>query len=290
MRVATVSTADYSLLKAVRSTLVEADEALLCVAFVSDAGVNLLKKELTSLGANARLLATTVFGTTTATALNTAAKLKVQVKVLNPRATSTYHPKAYIARRAQEAAAVVGSANMTGGLVNNVELATLLQGRVGEDALHDAWAWSEELWHNEQSEIWVPKAEPGPVGVEQFHDDLYQLVGAEVAREPVFRVPDPGHVAQGRPRGGADAHRDVHRHRANIATERTAHMGNGAEPVPAWMFNLAWDYLRRHGRLSYSILLNELHVFRSDAVLAVLGRLPSVRVVSRRPVEVGWRE
>lgn len=42
-----VSTADQSLLRGVRATLEESDDALLCVAFVHSRGVHLIERELT---------------------------------------------------------------------------------------------------------------------------------------------------------------------------------------------------------------------------------------------------
>lgn len=56
MDVATVTTADHGLLRAVRTVLAEADEALLCVAFVQERGLRLLEKELE--GRQARRAAT----------------------------------------------------------------------------------------------------------------------------------------------------------------------------------------------------------------------------------------
>ena len=280
MDVSTVSTADHSLLRGVRSTLTQADEALLCVAFASEAGVNLLRKEFSQLGGNTRLLATTVFGRGTPPALNAAVKRGVQVKVLNPGASSTYHPKLNLGRGDHGAAAVVGSANLTGGLVNNVEVAALLQGNPQDTALRDAWSWAEKLWSDDRSEVWIPR-EPGVKDVERFHSDLYKLIKREVAREPVFMTlgskPKENRVVELTPT------------EMYIATARSMQSGTGAEPVPAWMINLAWDYLRQHGSLSNPYLLNELRVHRSSAVLAVLARLPLIEQVGRSPITLEWR-
>lgn len=67
MEVRTVTTSDRSLLHAVRSTLDQAQEAFLCVAFVQERGLHLLERELEGLQrrkAPARLLVTTTFQTT----------------------------------------------------------------------------------------------------------------------------------------------------------------------------------------------------------------------------------
>ena len=72
MEVATVTTSDRSLLRAVRTTLDKAEEAFLCVAFVQEKGLHLLEKELDGLRlrkAHVRLLVTTTFQTTNASAL-----------------------------------------------------------------------------------------------------------------------------------------------------------------------------------------------------------------------------
>jgi len=66
MRVDTVTTKDNSLLHAVRTALLSAGDAFFCVAFVQEAGLRLIEKELDALhdrGARSRLLVTTTFGT-----------------------------------------------------------------------------------------------------------------------------------------------------------------------------------------------------------------------------------
>ncbi|MCA1681491.1 MAG: hypothetical protein LC777_22365, partial [Actinobacteria bacterium] len=66
-----------------RRVLDGADEALLGVAFVQQRGVNLLERELATLG-HGRLVATTVFGATTVQGLETARTRGLGVRVLNP--------------------------------------------------------------------------------------------------------------------------------------------------------------------------------------------------------------
>jgi hypothetical protein len=79
-----------------------------------------------------QLLVTTTFGTSTAAALSVAYDAGVDVRVLNPRGV-TYHPKVYVGRRDDRVSVVVGSANLTSGLVKNVEAAVLLSPRRGVD-------------------------------------------------------------------------------------------------------------------------------------------------------------
>jgi len=42
------------------------------------------------------------------------------------------------------------------------------------------------------------------------------------------------------------------------------------------MFNLAWERIRTHGTLTNDELLNDMRVYRSSAVCAILARLPAV--------------
>ncbi len=123
MDVRTVTTSDRSLLHAVRSTLDRAEEAFLCVAFVQERGLHLLERELETLQrrkAPVRLLVTTTFQTTSPSALAMASGLGLDVRVLNP-GSGTFHPKLYLGASSTTSSAVIGSANLTGGLVTNFE-------------------------------------------------------------------------------------------------------------------------------------------------------------------------
>jgi hypothetical protein len=51
---------------------------------------------------------------------------------------STYHPKLYLGRKAGQLEAVIGSANLTGGLWTNVEAAVSLRGHASDVPLHRA--------------------------------------------------------------------------------------------------------------------------------------------------------
>jgi hypothetical protein len=113
-------------LAAVRHVLDGADEALLGVAFVQQRGVNLIERQLGSLGARP-LVTTTVFGSTTSQGLDAARAGGLGVRVLNP-ARGIFHPKLYLARHGGQIAAAVGSANLTRGLVANVQVVALIRG------------------------------------------------------------------------------------------------------------------------------------------------------------------
>jgi hypothetical protein len=87
--------------------------------------------------------------------------------------------------------------------------------------------------------------------------------------------------------------------RRNLVCERTPHglymetgssrgAGKGPQEIPAWMFNLAWEYLQTHGELTNAHLLNELRVHRSSAVCAILARLPGVEQMPGPVIRLRW--
>ncbi|MBI1944638.1 MAG: hypothetical protein HYS27_03020 [Deltaproteobacteria bacterium] len=261
---------DHNLLRGIRSTLHDADEAILCVAFASSAGVHLLRRELEPLRARqgAMLLVTSVFGTTKPEALHLARDAGVDVRVINP-SKGTFHPKLYLARRGDRISAVVGSANLTGGLVNNVEMAIRMQGEMRERELALLLAWARELWSSSDAIGWTDDGARPPA--EPLSAELFALIDAALAGDPVVRTLGTGAV--------------------NLVVERTPHglyvetgrsraRGVGAELVPGWMIELAWDYLRAHGSLTNKLLLDKdgLNVKRSSFVCALLARLPGVEV------------
>ena len=281
MEVATVTTSDRSLLHAVRAALTSADEAFLCVAFVQEKGIHLVEKELESLRrrkARSRLLVTTTFQTTSASALSMASALGLEVRILNPGAGRTFHPKLYLGCSRAGASAVIGSANLTGGLATNFEAAVALRGSREDVPLARAWEWAEVLWADERVVPWTPQVSE-PVE-EEFDPELYRALVVEIARNPVFmtlgRSPRPNRVV------------DWSRVGVQVETERSRGRGRGTEEIPAWMFNLAWDRLRTHGQLSNTVLLNDLRVHRSSAVCAMLARVPGVELGSALPIVLRW--
>lgn len=282
MHVETVTTSDRSLLHAVRLTLDHAAEAFLCVAFVQEKGLHLLQKELEGLrdrGARRRLLVTTTFQTTSPSALSMASALGLEVRVLNPGSGRTFHPKLYLGSNRADAHAVIGSANLTGGLATNLEAAIALRGSREDAPVARAWEWAETLWSDERVEPWIPHA--AERAEEPFDAALLAALAAEVRLEPVFMTlgphPRPNRVVELTPV-------EIH-----IETERSRERAGGAEAVPAWMFNLAWERLRTHGTLSNSMLHNDLRVHRSSAVCAILARLPHIERVPGREIVLRWR-
>ena len=280
VQVETVTTSDGSLLAAVRTTLGAANEALLCVAFVQERGLQLLRRELEALRrrqARTRLLVTTTFGTTPAAALSLATRLGAEVRVLNPGARRTYHPKLYLGQGAGTARAVIGSANLTGGLYANLEAAVALEGDRGEPPIARAWDWADALWEDPRGVPW--EAAGTAPGEEAFAPGLYRGLQAAVRRDPVF-------LTLGRGRENRVV--ELTPLEVRVETARSLARTGGGEPVPAWMFNLAWERLRTHGTLSSTELLKVLRVHRSTAVCAILARLPQIAVVPGKAIVLRW--
>ena len=281
MEVQTASTADGSLLRAVRRTLGDADEALLTVAFVREAGVHLLSQQLQRLGRRGRLVATT-FGSTSPSALSMAQGLGVHLKTLNPGGSGSYHPKAYLGRwNDGRAAAVIGSANLTSGLVGNVEVGTAIWGTLDDAPLADAWTWAERVWDDPRAEVWTPPALGEVIATPSFEPQLLTLLRTEVAREPLFLTLT---------RGNPNRVTEVTPHGIYIETDASRAKGRPPQEVPSWMFELAWETLRARGQVTQQEVLNELNIKRSAAVCAVLARLPAVDVVREgRGTALVWR-
>jgi hypothetical protein len=270
--VETVTAAGFGLLEAVRSTLASADEALLCVAFAHERGVRLLGKELEAAerrGARTRLLVTTAFDRsgTTAGALAVARGLGMEVRIHN-HAGGTFHPKLYLGATGNEARAVIGSANLTAGLACNVEVGVALTGSRTDRSLARAWEVGETLWSDARSEVWDVRA--ADVGGEEIEPRLYAALVNEQRRNPIFVTlgpnPRPNRVVE------------ITASEVLVATERSKRERTGPQSVPAWMLNLAWEFLRTRGALSNTVLLNQLRVHRSSAVCALLARVPGVAV------------
>lgn len=282
MQVETVTAAGFGLLEAVRGTLAFADHSLLCVAFAHERGVRLIGKELEAAhrrGSSARLLVTTAFdrGGTTAEALVAARSYGVEVRVHN-HAGGTYHPKLYLGAAGAGARAVIGSANLTAGLACNVEVGVALSGARADAALERAWAVGEALWDDARSEPWESLAAEAPA--EEIAPELLAALARARRADPVFRTlgpkPKPNRIVEVTPS------------EVWVETERTTRERTGPQPVPAWMLNLAWEYLRTRGELSNALLLDTLRVHRSSAVCAMLARLPGVRVAPGPGIRLVW--
>lgn len=267
MEITTITTQGANtLLAGVRSALDGADSALLCVAFVQAAGVHLLRRQIEGLASSTRLLLTTVFSQSSS-ALSMAQGLGTSVSTLNP-GSGTFHPKVYLARRGLDSVAVIGSANLTGGLVSNVEAAVMLRGTIADEPILAAWQFAEALWSDPRRRPWTSAG--ALVEEETFDPALYALLQAVIdANHGLFATLD-----KGRPnRVTAATHTGLY-----VETDASKAKGNKPQLIPAWMFTLAWEYLRAHGRLTNRYLLAQdgLNVKRSSAVCAILARLPGV--------------
>jgi hypothetical protein len=104
---------------------------------------------------------------------------------------------------------------------------------------------------------------------EVFAPGLWTFLEREVRREPVFLTLGP----QRKPNRVTDLTPEA----LYVETERSRARSQ-QEEIPAWMFNLAWEYLKTHRELSNRELLDELRVHRSSAVCAILARHPAIEV------------
>ena len=265
-----------SLLPALRTSTAAASELLWCVAFVRSAGVHMLAKELRQVPGRKRLLATGAFGGVGSdAALAHAHELGLEVRVLN-LGGGTYHPKIYLFD-GTERQAFVGSANLTGGLISNVEGAVRLDSGSPE-ALADVWELGEELWEHPNGSAWAPAAQTH--ATESMSEQLFQALLLTIPEGSVVET-----LADHRSNHVAVLSPDA----IWVETEKTRALGTGAQPVPGWMLQLAYDRLRSHGTLTNADLLNQLRVHRSSFVCAALAELPDVAVLRRSPITLGWR-
>jgi HKD family nuclease len=264
--------APHRLLDGVRRAIGGADEAILCVAFASRAGVALVENELRALAEKKRvsLLVTTTFGTTTPAALARAAELGVDVRVLNPSG-GTYHPKVYLGRHDDQVRAVVGSANLTGGLVSNIEFATLLEGEMQARELAITLEWTRDLWSSSKA----LEIDRGQVEEECFSPEVFAMIREVVAADPVVRT-----LKDGKPNRIVDVSDEA----VYVETNRSKERGGRPKLIPAWMIMVAWDVLRARGSMEESLLTNkelveDFQIHRSSFVLALLARFPGVVAV-----------
>lgn len=108
-----------------------------------------------------------------------------------------------------------------------------------------------------------------------FDDDLFDRIAAALDGIDVIET-----LSLKRPNWIAS----VDRTGVWVETERSKARGSGAQRVPAWMFVVAWERLRKNGSLSQIELLNDLNVKRSAFVCTLLAQFPDVVVVQDRPV------
>lgn len=279
MHVDAITSPGSALVTALRAVLAEADDALLCVAFAQARGVHLIAREVAELSrrGRARVLVTTTLGATSDVALAALRDAGAAVRVLNPGG-STYHPKVYLGRNGSRVSAVLGSANLTSGLVANVEAATILRGTANEHPIAALWSWGETLWADPRGAPW--SAEPIERD-EEIEPELLLALSAVASAKPVVytlgAAPRPNRIA------------DVNASGVWVETDRSLERESGAQVVSPRMLNLAWDVLRARGKLTNREMLDELRIHRSSFVCAILAELPGVTVTSKRPIELAYR-
>jgi hypothetical protein len=223
--------------------------------------------------ARGRLVTTTVFGSTTSQGLSTAQRGGLGVRILNP-SRGTFHPKLYVARHGAQIAAAVGSANLTSGLVANVEAGAVLRGSSGEPQLRALWELAESWWAHPAAVAWSPETVVAPKEI--LAPELLAGITAALAEDRVVRT-----LADGNPNWV----REITADGVWVETEKSRKQGRPAQLVEAWMIQIAWEWLRAHGRLTARFLVatDGLNVKRSSFVCALLARLPEVTLVSTRP-------
>ena len=155
MQVSIVTAPSGTYLAAVRQVLSTASDALVCVAFAQSRGVHLIEEELRGIHGRgkARMVVTTTLGMSSAAALSAVQGCRTELRVLNPGG-ATYHPKVFLGRAGRSMRAVVGSANLTSGLVANVEAGIALDGTTHDATLNDLWSWAEGVWRDPRAEGW----------------------------------------------------------------------------------------------------------------------------------------
>lgn len=110
-----------------------------------------------------------------------------------------------------------------------------------------------------------------------FQDDLFALLRAHLpSDDPVLTL------GANRPNWIVAVETDG----LLVETERSRSTESGPQPVPAWMFDAAWQRLTSRGRLTHAELLStdDLNVKRSSFVCAALACLPGVDIASTRPI------
>jgi hypothetical protein len=156
----------------------------------------------------------------------------------------------------------------------------VLCGTVEDPPIADCWQLAEGLWAHPAARDWTAIEEIVPD--DELDPDMLRLLRIAV---PVGSVVST--LREGRPNVVVD----ITEHGVYVETGRSRTRQAGAQLVPAWMLQIAWEYLKRYGELSNRYLLADdgLNVKRSSAVCALLARLPVVEVASTRPIVLRLR-
>ncbi len=268
---------DGNLLNEMRRVFDNSQKALLCVAFINRMGVALLESELSGVGRSGRILLTTVFGDTTKTALQALHKHGFKIKILN-LSPGTYHPKIYITESKFFKTAAIGSANLTSGLIKNVEAMTVLRGSPTWQPIKDVTDLAEDLWLHDSAVSFQDFLSDAKEEV--LSDDLlFKIKSAIPLGSEILTIShsQPNKVVDINPAG------------ILVQTKRSDSKKTGPQLIDAWMLQLAWDYIKSNGQLSNTMLCNELHVHRSAGVCAILAQLSEIEVTSTFPVVLRYK-
>ena len=258
------------LLPALRDLLATADDAVVASAFIDTRGIHLVGAELRGLGPRGRLVATSAFrGDRAHAAFAAATELGTRCRVLNP-ARGTFHPKVIVAHRNGSTQALVGSANLTAGLVSNVEAGVIVGGSAATEISQLVEAW----WSDPVAVDWQP---PDVLVIDELDANLWELVRQHIQSGEVINT-----LADGSPNTVIE----ISRAGLWVETERSRRSGSGPQLVEPRMLDVAWAALLSDGELTNRRLLHELRVHRSSFVCALLARLPGVSVASRRPIRL----
>ena len=258
------------LLPTLRELLATADDAVLAMAFVDTRGIHLVGAELRDLGVRCRLVATSAFsGDRTHAAFAAANELGARCRLLNPP-RGTFHPKVIVAHRNGRPRAMVGSANLTAGLMANVEAGVVVDGRPAEEISQLVESW----WSDTVAVDWQP---PGVPVLDVLDAGLWELVRGCI---------QPGDVISTLTDGRPNTVVEVSRAGLWVETTHSRRADAGPQLVEPRMLDVAWAALLGDGELTNQRLLGELRVHRSSFVCALLARLPGIRVASRRPIRL----
>ena len=229
------------------------------------------------------MVVTTTLGASSPAALAALDDCKVGLRVLNPGG-ATYHPKVFLGRKGNALRAVVGSANLTSGLVANVEAGVALGGTRRDAALGQLWSWAEAVWTDPRARAWQRGAED--VEDEAIEPELLARLAAAARENPtVYTLGPKAKPNFVREVSASGLWVETDRSRARRATEGSA----AAQLVSPRMLNLAWDALRSRGRLTNRELLEEPRVHRSSFVCGILARLSGVERESGRQIVLRYR-
>ncbi len=137
---------DHKVLPLLRTSIGDAVDARMAVAFLKKSGLDLIEESLVaarSRGAAVEMIVRLDFQITEARALRRLMELGLPFYCYVSRPTDdmpSYHPKLYIFAGAEHAQVIVGSSNLTsGGLRDNIEVNINLTLSLGEELLSDIY-------------------------------------------------------------------------------------------------------------------------------------------------------